>query len=81
VIRDDSKKTKELKSRLYHIYMDSEVKDDLSQNKADETVPLPDLVANAYMLLGKDWLETKKNWEEAGHITYIPRQTGIVCII
>lgn len=61
--------------------MDSEVKDDLSQNKADETVPLPDLVANAYMLLGKDWLETKKNWEEAGHITYIPRQTGIVCII
>lgn len=67
VIRDDSKKTKDLKSRLYHIYMDAEVKDDLSQNKAEETVPLPDLVANAYYLLGKDWLETKKNWEDAGH--------------
>jgi type III restriction enzyme len=67
VIRDDSKKTKELKSRLYHIYMDSEVKDDLSQNNVEETVPLPDLVTNAYYLLGKDWLETKKDWTEAGH--------------
>lgn len=67
VIRDDSKKTKELKSRLYHIYMDSEVKDDLSQNNADETIPLPDLVTNAYNLLGMDWLETKKSWEKSGH--------------
>ena len=67
VIRDDSKKTQEMKSRLYHIYMDSEVKDDLSQNNAEATTPLPDLVTNAYYLLGKDWLETKKNWEDAGH--------------
>lgn len=66
VVRDDSERTKELKSRLYHIYMDDEVKDDINR-KADETEPLPDLVTNAYYLLGKDWLETKKDWEQAGH--------------
>ncbi|MDM8542743.1 DEAD/DEAH box helicase family protein [Desulfococcaceae bacterium HSG9] len=66
VIRDDSKKTQELKSRLYHIYMDSDVKDDLNR-RAKETEPLPDLVSNAYYLLGKDWLETKKKWQKAGH--------------
>ncbi len=66
VVRDDSERTKELKSRLYHIYMDDEVKDDINR-KADETEPLPDLVINAYYLLGKDWLETKKDWEKVGH--------------
>ena len=36
VIRDDSIRTKELKSRLYHIYADEEVKDDINR-KADES--------------------------------------------
>lgn len=40
VIRDDSKKTRELKSRLYHIYMDPDVKDDINR-KAEETESLP----------------------------------------
>lgn len=66
VVRDDSERTKELKSRLYHIYADDEVKDDINR-KADETEPLPDLLINAYYLLGKDWLETKKEWESVGH--------------
>lgn len=66
VIRDDSIRTSELKSRLYHIYMDPDVKDDINR-KAQETEPLPDLVINAYYLLGKDWLETKREWEAAGH--------------
>jgi type III restriction enzyme len=66
VIRDDSKRTEQLKSRLYHIYMDPEVKDDINR-RADETEPLPDLITNAYYLLGKDWLETRKAWQEAGH--------------
>ena len=66
VIRDDSKKTRELKSRLYHIYMDDEAKDDLNR-KAQESEPLPDLVINAYYLLGKDWLVTKENWGKQGH--------------
>ncbi|MCR4429899.1 MAG: DEAD/DEAH box helicase family protein [Tepidanaerobacteraceae bacterium] len=65
VIRDDSARTSELKSRLYHIYMDPDVKDDINR-KAQESEPLPDLIINAYYLLGKDWLETKKAWEEAG---------------
>ena len=27
---------------------------------------LPDLVTNGYYLLGKDWLETARSWQEAG---------------
>ncbi len=65
VIRDDGRVDEQLRSRLYHIYMDGEVKDDINR-KAEETEPLPQLVINAYYLLGKDWLETKKNWERAG---------------
>lgn len=66
VIRDDGRYTKDYKSRLYHIYMDDEVKDDINR-KAEETEPLPDLITNAYYLLGKDWLETRNNWLARGH--------------
>jgi len=66
VVRDDSECTKELKSRLYHIYADDEVKDDINR-KADETEVLPDLLINAYYLLGKDWLETRQKWKSEGH--------------
>ncbi len=66
VVRDDSELTKELKSRLYHICADEEVKDNINR-KAEESEPLPDLLINAYYLLGKDWLETKKEWESVGH--------------
>jgi type III restriction enzyme len=66
VVRDDGKRDKELKSRLYHIYNDDDVKDDLNR-KAEESDPLPDLVTNAYYLLGKDWLEAKKSWAKAGY--------------
>ena len=66
VVRDDSERTKELKSRLYHIYADDEVKDDINR-KADESEPLPDLLINAYYLLGRDWKETKKEWESVDH--------------
>ena len=68
VIRDDGKMTSDYKSRLYHIYNDSEVKDDLNR-KAEEQEPLPDLVANGYYLLGKDWLETLKQWQSEGSPT------------
>lgn len=66
VIRDDGNVDKDLRSRLYHIYMDETVKDDINQ-KVDETVPLPDLVKNAYLLLGKDWKATKDEWDKAGY--------------
>ena len=65
VIRDDGRiNVKDYKSRLYHIYMDEEVKDDINR-KAVASDPLPDLIRNAYYLLGKDWLETKEKWEKA----------------
>lgn len=63
VVRDDSIVTKDIKSRLYHIYMDKDVKDDINR-KAEESEPLPDLITNAYFLLGKDWLETRKAWRK-----------------
>ncbi|MFO7556965.1 MAG: DEAD/DEAH box helicase family protein [Desulfobacterales bacterium] len=68
VIRDDGKLTKDYKSRLYHIYNDPEVKDDINR-KARAHDPLPDLVTNGYYLLGKDWLETAKSWEKSGFQT------------
>lgn len=66
VVRDDGNVDKDLRSRLYHIYMDETVKDDINQ-KVDESTPLPDLIRNAYLLLGKDWQATKDDWEKAGY--------------
>src|SRR5262249_25489709 len=69
VVRDDGvPNAKTYRSKLYHIYNDPTVKDDLNR-KAEPTVPLPDLVVNAYYLLGKDWLEAKVLWKEAGYRT------------
>lgn len=65
VVRDDGTLTSDYKSRLYHIYNDPEVKDDLNR-KAEPHELLPDLVVNAYYLLGKDWLETEAGWKKAG---------------
>ena len=76
-IRDDANKfSKQDRSRFYHLYNDDEVKPDLNRNtKSNE--PLPDLVANAYMLLGRDWLETKKMWDKNG--SRIPPVMITVC--
>lgn len=69
VVRDDAvPDAKTYKSRLYHIYNDPEVKDDLNR-RAEPYEPLPDLVLNAYYLLGYDWRETFKAWQAAGHPT------------
>ncbi len=66
VVRDDAvPDAKTYKSRLYHIYNDPEVKDDLNR-KAAPADPLPDLVINGYYLLGYDWRETTKAWRGAG---------------
>jgi len=66
VVRDDAlPDAKTYKSRLYHIYNDPEVKDDLNR-RARPDEPLPDLVLNAYYLLGYDWREACKAWREAG---------------
>ncbi len=69
VIRDDAvPDAATYKSRLYHIYNDSEVKDDLNRRAKPEE-PLPDLVINGYYLLGYDWREAAKNWANKGHRT------------
>ena len=62
VARDDAvPDAKTYKSRLYHIYNDDEVKDDLNRRARPEE-PLPDLVMNGYYLLGYDWRETARLW-------------------
>jgi type III restriction enzyme len=67
VVRDDGMPdVKTYKSKLYHIY--EHVRDDLNRN-AEEFEPLPDLVMNAYLLLGKDWLATYQDWHKLGYIT------------
>src|SRR6202040_350716 len=62
-VRDDAKLGKDFKSRLYHIYADLTVKDDINR-KVEPHVPLPDLVNTAYTILGNDWDETRKRWED-----------------
>ena len=69
VVRDDTPvDTKTYKSRLYHIYNDPEVRNDLGR-KSEPHEPLPDLVTQAYYLLGYDWKDAANKWQEAGHPT------------
>ena len=63
VVRDNAVPDENYRSKLSHIYY--EVKDDLN-NKSTENMTLPDLVRNAYMILGNDWLETFNRWRESG---------------
>ena len=68
VVRDDAIQTKignKFRSKLYHIYSDPTVKDDINRS-ADETEPLPDLINQAYTLLGKDWQATYEEWRLLG---------------
>lgn len=67
VIRDDAlPDATTYRSKLYHIYRDPEVAEDLNR-KAQAHEPLPKLVQDAYTLLGADWREALKQWQEAGH--------------
>lgn len=67
VVRDDAlPDTKTLRPKLYHIYRDPSVSEDLNR-KAEAHEPLPKLVQDAYTLLGADWRKTLSDW--AGHDT------------
>jgi len=69
VVRDDAlPDAKTLHSRLYHIYRQPEVAEDLSR-KAEPHEALPKLVQDAYTLLGADWRATREAWEAAGHVS------------
>lgn len=77
VVRDDAlANAQSYKSKLYHLYNENEVKEDLNR-KAESQEPLPDLVQKAYALLAYDWRETAKRWAEGGHT--IPPVILTVC--
>lgn len=85
VIRDNAlPNPKTQKSRFYHLYMDDSVHDDLNRKasskknkEAIEKEPLPDLVINAFDLLGADWMEVKKVWDAQN--TPTPPVMIVVC--
>ena len=67
VVRDDAlPDARTMRSRLYHIYRDPSVSEDLNR-KAEPHEALPKLVQDAYTLLGADWRETREQWAKAGH--------------
>ncbi len=69
VVRDGAlPDTKTFRSKLYHLYRDPEVQDDINR-KAESHEPLPKLMQDAYTLLGADWRETLRSWREAGHLS------------
>ena len=68
VVRDDAMPNAQtLRPKLYHLYREPEVAEDLNRRGAEPHEPLPELVQQAYTLLGADWRETAREWSEAGH--------------
>jgi type III restriction enzyme len=77
VVRDDAlANAKTYQSKLYHLYNEPEVKEDLGR-KAATHEPLPDLVQKAYALLAYDWKKTAETWQANGHA--IPPVMLTVC--
>ncbi len=66
VVRDDGMPDPDLKPKLYHIYKDPAVSEDLNR-KAEPHEPLPQLVQQAYTLLGADWRAYREDWAKEGH--------------
>ncbi|PRE26206.1 type III restriction endonuclease subunit R [Burkholderia multivorans] len=70
VIRDNAlPNAQTYRSKLYHIYREPEVAEDLNRRGAEPHEALPQLVQEAYTLLGADWRETLQAWHEAGHVS------------
>lgn len=77
VVRDDAiPDAKTLRSKLYHLYRDPSVAEDLNR-KAEPHEALPKLVQDAYTLLGADWRRYAQEWRDAGH--YSPPVMLTVC--
>ena len=66
VIEDDGPPTEKYESPLRHVFVEDEVKADLSRSgpQVKESDPLPDLVRNAYTLLAGDWQQIRNKWKE-----------------
>ncbi|MDD3529554.1 MAG: DEAD/DEAH box helicase family protein [Gallionellaceae bacterium] len=68
VIRDNAlPNAHTYRSKLYHLYREAEVGEDLNRRGAQPHESLPQLVQQAYTLLGADWRETANQWQAAGH--------------
>lgn len=65
VVRDDGVQDAEsFRSKLYHIYADDTVKEDINRAAQPEE-PLPSLLKQSYYLLGKDWQVLYQSWLDA----------------
>lgn len=70
VIRDNAlPNAQTYRPKLYHLYREPEVSEDLNRRGAEPHEPLPQLVQEAYTLLGADWREALKDWQSAGHVS------------
>ena len=67
VVRDSALPNSKLRSKLYHLYREPEVSEDLNRKAAKPEDPLPKLVQDAYTLLGADWRVAVSQWAESGH--------------
>ncbi len=68
VIRDNAlPNAQTYRSKLYHLYREPEVGEDLNRRGAEPHEALPQIVQEAYTLLGADWRETLKSWQASGH--------------
>ncbi len=67
VIRDNAlPNAQTYRPKLYHLYREPEVQEDLNR-RAQPHEALPQLVQEAYTLLGADWREALRAWNAAGH--------------
>ena len=70
VIRDNAlPNAQTYRSKLYHLYREPEVQEDLNRRGAESHEALPQIVQEAYTLLGADWRETMVAWKTAGHVS------------
>ncbi|MEO8998029.1 MAG: DEAD/DEAH box helicase family protein [Rhodanobacter sp.] len=68
VVRDDAlPNATTLRSKLYHLYREAEVAEDLNRRGAEPHEALPKLVQDAYTLLGADWRAALHSWQAQGH--------------
>lgn len=68
VVRDDAlPDARTLRPKLYHLYRNDEVAEDLNRRGAAPHEPLPLLVQQAYTLLGADWRKAMQDWRDGGH--------------
>ncbi|WP_374494435.1 BPTD_3080 family restriction endonuclease [Zoogloea sp.] len=68
VIRDNAlPNAQTYRTKLYHLYREPEVSEDLNRRGAEPHEALPQIVQEAYTLLGADWRATMEAWRESGH--------------